>query len=95
MQEAKNSVPKSEQVPSIDQTVRQSIFDGQPVSREDIRNGLQRDLRGLHVTLTDVLRSKECIDALTDVYYQRYLAIISVVKSEDSVPSSDEVETQS
>lgn len=83
------SSPGSEPLLSPEQSLQQEAFNGRVVTRQDIRDGLSRDLRGLFITLQEVLRSSECIDALTDVYYARYQRLR---ESTDAVPSSDEVE---
>lgn len=74
---------------SPEQSLQSEAFAGRDVTREQIRDGLSRDLRGLFITLQEVLRSQECIEALTDVYYQRFLKL-----KESEIPSSEEVETK-
>lgn len=77
----------SESQLSPEQSLQQEAFSGREVTRDQIRDGLSRDLRGLFIVLQEVLRSSECIDALTDVYYARYKRL-----RESEIPTSDEVE---
>lgn len=76
-------------IESPEQSLQSHAFAGIEVTRDQIRNGLSRDLRSLFVVLQEVLRSTECIDALTDVYYARYQRL---KETESNIPTSDQVE---
>lgn len=75
-------IPKFEKL-SPDQAIQYAVQKDADLSKEQIREMLYKDLQGVYLVLADVLRSKECVDALTDVYYKRYTELhMSKVKEE-------------
>lgn len=49
-----------------------AVFTDANISRQEISEWLVRDIKNTYFTLSEVLNSKECIEALTDVFYKRY-----------------------
>lgn len=42
------------------------------LTKEQIHEWLEKDMRGVYVLLTEVLASPECLLALSEAYYKRY-----------------------
>lgn len=42
------------------------------ISRDQIREWLVKDMRGVYLLLSELLNSPQCVDALTDIFYARY-----------------------
>lgn len=42
------------------------------ISRDQIREWLVKDMRGVYLLLSELLNSSQCVDALTDIFYARY-----------------------
>lgn len=80
-----NKVKKSEQVPSIDQKVQRDAVDGRVPNREEIRQWIARDMKGAYVMLAEVLQSKECIEALTKVFFDRAVKYYEQQKREPEI----------
>lgn len=59
-------------VPSFDQVAKAQLFEGKLMSWEDLRDMFVRDLKRCHVFMTEVIQCPPAVDALTDVYYERY-----------------------
>lgn len=78
--EEKSSTPK--------QAIEEAAFNNWSMTREQIQFGLKRDIRGIYVVLAEILQSQEVLDAITNVYYERYLKIKA-----EHVPTVEEVES--
>lgn len=50
-----------------------AVFHDADISKDQISTWLQNDIRGVYLLLSEVLASRECLDALVDVFYKRYL----------------------
>lgn len=75
--------------------VQQAIFNGQFVTKENMREAISRDIETSYILVWEVLQSKECLDAITEVFYARYLKVLSDQKAEaekvePSIPYSDD-----
>lgn len=42
------------------------------ISQAQIKEWLIKDIRGVHILLSEILQTEECIDALVKVFYERY-----------------------
>lgn len=69
-----------EKVPSPNQLQQQAAFAGVKLSREEIFDLVKRDMRGIHVLLSEILASDVCINALTDVFYKRHVELHSALE---------------
>lgn len=49
------------------------VFKNGSISKETIKEWLKKDIQGVYVLLSEMLYSPEVIDALVEVFYQRYL----------------------
>lgn len=49
-----------------------AILNDSNLSKEQVKDGLQKDIESVAVFVSNLLRSKECMDALTEVMWQRY-----------------------
>lgn len=45
------------------------------LTREEIKADLQRDIRGVYVLLAEMLNTDEVLNAITDVFYERYVRL--------------------
>lgn len=61
-----------------------SVYDAD-LSKETLRDWMVKDIRGVHVLLSEVLGSEECISALTEVFYKRYLELQESKKAQPSL----------
>lgn len=62
-------------MPKIDETLQYAAFKDMQLTKEQIRENLQNDIKGVAVTIIEVLQSPQCLDALADIYYARFLAL--------------------
>lgn len=69
-------------VPSNDQVIKAQLFNGQLMSRDDMKDMFVRDLKRCHVFMTEVIQCPPAIDALVDVYYDRYKAMHEAMKQQ-------------
>lgn len=60
---------------SVNQKVDYALFTDANLSRDTIKGWLKNDIRGMYLTLAEVLASNDCIEALTEVMYKRYTGI--------------------
>lgn len=58
---------------TVDSKMQYAVFKDQNLDRETIKNWLIKDIRGTYITMSELLSSRECIEALTDVFYKRYV----------------------
>lgn len=63
---------KEEKVLSIKEKVDYAVFKNAHINRDQIKDWLKRDIQGVYVLLAEMLRSEDAIDALADVYFERY-----------------------
>lgn len=66
---------KNEKVGTFDQKIDDVLFKAQPLSKDDIKKSLERDLKMIHVTVAEMVMNPSVLDALAEVYYQRYLQL--------------------
>lgn len=55
--------------------LEKAAMQDQFATREKVREFLQKDVAGIYVLISEIMASKEIIDAITDVIYNRYLKI--------------------
>lgn len=73
-------------VPSFDQVAKAQLFEGKLMSREDLRDMFVRDLKRCHVFMTEVIQCPPAVDALTDVYYERYKRMHEAMAKQPELP---------
>lgn len=56
----------------------------QEVTRDQIKQWLVRDIRAVHILLAEMLNTKEITEAITEVFWQRFLRL----KKEDQIKES-------
>lgn len=59
---------------SVDAKIQYSVFQDGQLSRDTIKGWLSKDIRGVYLLLSELLTSPEALDALTEVFYKRYLS---------------------
>lgn len=64
-----NSGPSIE---SAGEKINAAVLVDADIAKETIREWLVKDMRGSLITLNEVLNSKECIDALLEIFWKRY-----------------------
>lgn len=57
---------------SYGQAVQSTVFNDGTLTKEDIKKGLERDLKGLWVFVGEILNTPLTLDTLVDAYYARY-----------------------
>lgn len=62
-------------VHSPEQKLAEMSIKNLEVTRDQLRSWLVDDLKRVHVTVSEILRSPQVIDTLTDIYYKRYEAM--------------------
>lgn len=60
---------------AIGHKLARAAAQSQFITRESTRQYLEKDLSSIYVLLSEILASKEIIDAITDVIYNRYEAM--------------------
>lgn len=55
----------------IGQAIDQAAKNGTPISKDQMREWLRKDIVGVHVLLVEILNTQQCIDALTEVFWER------------------------
>lgn len=78
MAEKKKSSPKREA--SLNQGLQQAAAHGIPVSREVIKDLLTKDMKRVQILLFEILEADACVEALTDVMWKRYQAMMEAKK---------------
>lgn len=56
----------------IGHKVNYAVKENAHLSRDQIREWLHNDLRGVYVFLAEVMNSKDALEALVEVFWQRY-----------------------
>lgn len=77
---------KKDKVPTIDQQAQYAWMKGGKVDRQMIEEFLVRDLKGIHVLLTELLSDQDVIDAITKVICDKYQKALDVKKLEPELP---------
>lgn len=49
-----------------------AIFE-KTITRDQVKEWLTRDIKGVYVLLAEIINSDECQEALVEVFWQRYL----------------------
>lgn len=80
---------KKTKVPTIDQQAQYAWMKDGKVDRHMIEEFLVRDLKGIHVLLTEMLSDKDVIDAITKVICDKYQKALEVQKSQPELPLGD------
>lgn len=71
---------------SVKSKIDYAVFANGELSKEQIAEWLSKDIKGVYYLLAEILNSKEAIDALAEVFYQRYLAF---QKAKEVTPELD------
>lgn len=66
----------------IDRSVLQDVT----IERAQIAKWLERDIKSCYVLIMDILATDECMEALTEVFWQRYLEFHNRAKNEPGIP---------
>lgn len=61
-----------DQKESIDQRIQFNVLQNADLSRETIKQWLEKDIKGVYILLADILQSSEIMDAIVNVFYKRY-----------------------
>lgn len=75
-----------EKVPTVHQALQFAWMKDGKVDRSMIEEFLLRDLKGIHVLLTEMLSDPEIIDAITNVIAKRYQKVFDANKAEPEIP---------
>lgn len=51
-----------------------AVFKNANISRDELQKWIARDITGAYMTLAEILRNQEVLDAITEVYWKRYQA---------------------
>lgn len=49
-----------------------AVFNNADIPKEQIKEWLVKDIKGVFILLSDLIQTPEAIDALTEVFYKRY-----------------------
>lgn len=82
---------------SVRESLDDAAFNGKNVEKDQLKSFLKQDLKGVYLVLADLLRTEEAIDALTDVFYSRYLRLKEAKEASPELPwvSADDVRKSS
>lgn len=58
---------------SVKEKVDYSVFSDAQISRDQIKDWLRKDIQGVYILLSEVLASAEVLEALTEVFWTRYV----------------------
>jgi len=73
---------------SLDQKIQEAAITDRQVDREEFKKLLVQDMRTLQVFVQEVLSIPEAVDALTNVYWERYTKLMV---SKNQVPDPADV----
>lgn len=73
---------------SLDQKIQESVFTDKAIDRDTLKKLLVQDMRGCLVFMNEVLGIPEAVEALTTVYYARY---VKFHEEKNQVPDPSEV----
>lgn len=73
---------------SVDQKIQETVFTDQQLDREELKKYLVKDMKTCVVFMNEVLSIPAAVDALTDVYYERYK---KYYEEKNQVPDPDDV----
>lgn len=60
---------------SVKEVIDRSVLNDETYTREEIKVGLERDLKGVFALLSTLLQTPDAIEALTENFWQRYQAL--------------------
>lgn len=66
---------KNRKINGVKSKIDYALFRESELTRDQISQMLLDDIRGCYVIITEVLNSPQCMNSLTDVYWERYLRI--------------------
>lgn len=58
-----------------------AVFTNARLERDNIKSWLKKDVHGVYLLLSEILSSNEVLEALTEVFWNRYLAFHEGKKS--------------
>lgn len=73
---------------SIDQKIQETVLTEKQMDRETLKKVLVREVHSCAVFINEILSIPAAIDALTDVYYERYKKFY---EEKNQVPDPDDV----
>lgn len=60
---------------SVDQALQYAAFQDIELSKKEIADRLHKDIVGMHILLSEILKSEDIQEALSEVLYQKYVRI--------------------
>lgn len=48
------------------------VMKDKTLTRDQIKEWLQKDIQGVYILLSEILRTNEVLDAMVNVFYERY-----------------------
>lgn len=75
---------------SVKAKMEAEVFMGKELSREQIAEYLKKDIQGVYVLLSEILYTPEVLNAMTEVFYQRYLRMRAADAAAPELPLEKE-----
>jgi len=68
------------------------VFMGKELSRDQIAEYLKKDIQGVYVLLSEILYTPEVLNAMTEVFYQRYLRMRAADEAAPKLPLDGKID---
>lgn len=76
---------------SVSEAIERNAFEGNALTKEEIRKALIQDLEMIRVFVLDILCKNETLDTLTDMYYGRYKKLMEEKQVAPELPLTPQV----
>lgn len=82
---------KEEKKPKVTDTygpghkVEYAVKENAEITKEMLAGWLKKDVQGAFITLQEILASKECMDALTEVFWTKYKRMHEAKQSQPEI----------
>lgn len=74
----------------VTEVIDHAILKDKTLSRDTVKSWLKRDVQGIYILLSEILRSEEVMDAITKVFYSKYEEHHAKQSKEPELPFNQE-----
>lgn len=67
----------------MEKEIEFSVLKDLTLTRDQIAAGVKADLHRVHVTITEMLRNEDCLNAVVEVFWQKYQTLVATKPTQD------------